>query len=525
MHDEAPPPESHRPARRRRGLRAAAAAVAAVAAVAVPASGGAAGASSPAGVGAKTPPVSAPPPGSGAVPAPAAPTHGPGDPVAPKVIGGVPAALSDAPWAVAVGRSSVADGYQMQYCGGSLVGPDLVLTAGHCMTGETPGAVDTILGRTRLDGPGGERRHVVAINVHPTYAADPGAMRYDFALLRLASPSAQPRIALPPSNASALWTPGRWVQVAGWGCSDADVYGCNNWPHDLLKGWTNVVADSVCEATSWGFDPASMLCVKDSVAEQVSCQGDSGGGLAAEEPDRWYLVGVVSHGPSGCPPDEEDVYAWVPAAYPWLDRVLGGPYWRGWDIARSVATDPTGWGPYVLDGWGGVHPTGLAPRLSGVPYWRNWDIARGLSLTGYRKGYLLDGWGGLHAFGGATRVSGPYWKGWDIARGVAMIPGTSKGWVLDGWGGLHRVGNASAMSGPYWKGWDIARDVAVLPGGGGGYVLDGWGGLHRFGNAPAVHGGPYWRGWDIARGVTIAPDGTSGTVVDGWGGLHRFTIG
>jgi len=481
-------------------------------------------------------PAGASPQGAAPAPAPSTPASRPASTPAPDrapaggggiggaIVGGVPATLADAPWVAAIAFSSEPDGYYAQFCGGSLIGPDLVLTAAHCVTDPdlAPGQVDVILGRTRLSASGGERIRVTSISVHPGYSLT--HMRYDFALLRLSRPSAQPWIAL--ADPSMLQV-GLEAQVVGWGCTSTLPDGsCEEWTDELLKGSTNIQANAVC-APSPGFDGATMLCARDDHSAQVSCQGDSGGGLTVEADGERYLAGVVSHGPIGCSPADYDVYARAPAALPWLGQVLGGPYWRGWDIARSVAYDPDGWGPYLLDGWGGVHPTGLAPRLSGTPYWRGWDIARGLALTGYRRGYVLDGWGGLHRFGGAPAASGaPYWRGWDIARGVAVMEGTAQGYVLDGWGGLHRFGGAPALAGgPYWRGWDIARDVALLPGGEGGYVLDGWGGLHRFGNAPPVHGGPYWKGWDIARGVTLAPDGESGIVVDGWGGRHTFTIG
>ena len=59
---------------------------------------------------------------------------------------------------------------------------------------------------------------------------------------------------------------------------------------------------------------------------------------------------------------------------------------------------------YVLDGWGGVHPVGDAPRLATTASWPHRDIAQSLALfpdgTG---GYVMDGNGGIHAVGAAPR--------------------------------------------------------------------------------------------------------------------------
>jgi hypothetical protein len=35
---------------------------------------------------------------------------------------------------------------------------------------------------------------------------------------------------------------------------------------------------------------------------------------------------------------------------------VGGPYWRGWDIARGVVGYFGGFGGAVVDAYGGMHP-------------------------------------------------------------------------------------------------------------------------------------------------------------------------
>lgn len=201
---------------------------------------------------------------------------------------------------------------------------------------------------------------------------------------------------------------------------------------------------------------------------------------------------------------------------------VGPPFWRGWDIARTVVAAPSG-GGWTLDGFGGVHAWGGAPGLSGAPYWRGFDIARDLAVGAGGEGYVLDGWGGLHPVGGAPAVRGPYWRGFDIARKVVLNPAGEGGWVLDGWGGIHAFGGAPRLaSSVYWRGWDIARDLVVSSDGRGGYLLDGWGGLHPVGDAAPVAGAPYWKGFDIARSVVLDPAGSGGWVLDGWGGVHAF---
>lgn len=195
---------------------------------------------------------------------------------------------------------------------------------------------------------------------------------------------------------------------------------------------------------------------------------------------------------------------------------------------------------YVVDGFGGLHSLGGAPRATGGPSWFGWDIARGVARRAGGGGLVLDGFGGLHRFasGGARSPAasgGPYWSGWDIARGVAILPDGTGGYVLDGFGGLHPFGIGNRARPPeakvsgYWAGWDIARGVTLNPDGSGGYVVDGFGGLHPFSvgsgpKPPAPTATPRWPGRDIVRGVSASRDGLGGYVLDGFGGISRYAV-
>jgi hypothetical protein len=196
---------------------------------------------------------------------------------------------------------------------------------------------------------------------------------------------------------------------------------------------------------------------------------------------------------------------------------------------------------WELDGWGGLHAFGdvaSLPPVLGAPYWRGWDIARGVATTASGWGVVVDGWGGLHAFrAGASTVpqlrSSAYWPNWDIVRGVALLPDGSGGVVLDAWGGLHPFSAAggrppTVTSAAYWPGHDVARGDAINATGTGGYVIDEHGALHAFtldrgSPPPRVVSAASWPTRDIARGVALLPNGTSGFSVDGYGGLHGFS--
>ncbi|MBV8527419.1 MAG: endo alpha-1,4 polygalactosaminidase, partial [Candidatus Dormibacteraeota bacterium] len=194
----------------------------------------------------------------------------------------------------------------------------------------------------------------------------------------------------------------------------------------------------------------------------------------------------------------------------------GGPYWPGWDIARSLVTLPDGSGGWELDGWGGVHAFGSAPAVTDEAYWPGWDIARGLVvLPNHTSGYTLDGWGGVHPFGGAPSLGGaPFWAGWDIARGLDIHYDSSGhpdgGWTLDAYGGIHSFGAAPPLATPqYFPGVYAFRGLHVTGDGTGAYMVAADGSLVRAESAPALDMSsfPSWGGWEIVRDIV---PGTSG---------------
>ena len=52
-----------------------------------------------------------------------------------KVVGGSDASLNDVPWQVALSLGSGSDIYSSQFCGGTLINSDWILTAAHCTYG------------------------------------------------------------------------------------------------------------------------------------------------------------------------------------------------------------------------------------------------------------------------------------------------------------------------------------------------------------------------------------------------------
>src|SRR5262249_24474941 len=74
--------------------------------------------------------------------------------IEPRVIGGTPAPVGAYPWQVSIGLAGVPQ-LNGHFCGGSLINPQWIITAAHCVSGQTlPRNLQVLLGTNILNQPG-----------------------------------------------------------------------------------------------------------------------------------------------------------------------------------------------------------------------------------------------------------------------------------------------------------------------------------------------------------------------------------
>ncbi|MEH0547838.1 serine protease [Streptomyces sp. B21-105] len=184
----------------------------------------------------------------------------------------------------------ITDASQNQFCGGTLVSATKVVTAAHCMVGETTSSVRVVGGRTYLSGTDGTVSRVSRIWINPGYTdATDGD---DVAVLTLSTSMPYTKASYVSSSQTGVYAAGTTARIIGWGTTSE-----NGSSSDQLRtAAVPVVSDSSCKS-SYGSDfvQTDMVCAGYSSGGTDTCQGDSGGPLLIGG----VLAGITSWG-EGC---------------------------------------------------------------------------------------------------------------------------------------------------------------------------------------------------------------------------------
>jgi len=221
---------------------------------------------------------------------------------APQVVGGGDVPDGEYPFMAALRdtrHGSTAN--EQQFCGGTLIDQDSVLTAAHCVDGSSVSPLRVTVGRTVLSSGQGQTRGVSRIFVHPNYRGN-SSDAYDAAVLDLDGPvTGIAPIKLSRSSEDSLEQAGHFATVAGWGntiAQPASGTSGNNYPDRMRAARVPLVSDSRAKQV-YGGGFVSSLMVAAGEKGKDTCQGDSGGPMFTKTSDKYRQIGITSFG-YGC---------------------------------------------------------------------------------------------------------------------------------------------------------------------------------------------------------------------------------
>ncbi|XP_062980539.1 plasminogen [Elgaria multicarinata webbii] len=228
-----------------------------------------------------------------------------------RIVGGCVSKPHSWPW-----QASVRTSFNAHFCGGTVVHPQWVVTATHCLSRSSrPSSYKVVVGLHKERAPEQSAQHR---NVEKMFKEPSGA---DLALLKLSSPLLITNevipACLPPVN--SVVPGGSECFVTGWG--DTKGTGGDGF---LKETGFPVIENKVCNRPEFlnGRVRTTELCAGNIDGGTDSCQGDSGGPLVCEEQGRYVLHGVTSWGLGCAEPMKPGVYLRTSRYITWINSTI-----------------------------------------------------------------------------------------------------------------------------------------------------------------------------------------------------------
>ncbi|XP_068212389.1 trypsin-3-like [Palaemon carinicauda] len=231
-----------------------------------------------------------------------------------KILGGTKSEKGFWPWQVAL-----LDEDMDHKCGGTLIAPQWVLTAAHCVDG----GLTVVLGEHHLERDD-SLEVKVKVDKYINYRHfDIETLNHDISLLRLSKKVKYNKYILPaclPSPMENLPKVNKRCVVSGWGKEDrSNFYGSSVLKHVEVP----IVAKSSCKNAYPDFVISpNTFCAGSKKHRSDTCQGDSGGPLVCSSKGAWTVYGVTSYG-DGCGQQVNyGVYTEVANYMGWIESVM-----------------------------------------------------------------------------------------------------------------------------------------------------------------------------------------------------------
>ncbi|KAJ2552277.1 hypothetical protein EV175_003380 [Coemansia sp. RSA 1933] len=216
----------------------------------------------------------------------------PQDEIAKRIVNGFYMPNAFAPYAVYLKARFGASG--LAFCGGTLISPNYVLTAGHCVVsgGVILPAANITIGYGNMDATKQTAATTVSVTPHPKFLTNGNMdLAYDIAIIKIDTidfNTNTERLAIYPGVIDV----GQNLMAMGWGITDADALS------EDLQGVIVTTGDvATCKASNSEFQSQNgpQICTLTSLTPgESTCEGDSGTSVVISQGDTQYLAGSVS---------------------------------------------------------------------------------------------------------------------------------------------------------------------------------------------------------------------------------------
>jgi secreted trypsin-like serine protease len=249
--------------------------------------------------------------------------------VSGKIIGGTEATDGEYPFVVAIlDTTNGATELNQQFCGGTLIAANWVLTAAHCMEDYTTDAAISnlrVLAGTNVlsttASTNGTKVRVSAVYIHESY--NNITYNNDIALMQLSTSLSEDTIDGLSSTVYPAFSVGTLATVAGWGTT-AYPATVHTYPTDLMEVDLPVISNTTCRDVSGYNMTDNMLCAGYPEGGKDSCWGDSGGPLFVQDGSNYIVIGIVSNGTGCALAGYYGVYTRVSQYTSWIDSKMNG---------------------------------------------------------------------------------------------------------------------------------------------------------------------------------------------------------